>query len=333
MPGVSSVRRACRAICHNSHVLIGLALMALATAPALPQAGALSGTVFWESRGFPPRYPFTVELLREGKVRHRKSTAAGGRFEFRKVPEGRYLIRARWQDFILVHDVVMISAAGPNFASLMLPKFRAGILPFATISYEQLLQLASRPSQKKLGEADRLLQSGDLAGAAQRYQEVLDATPTAGVCDALGVLHYVQGRHDDARRMFESAIRRDPLFLLAHAHLTSMLLDQRLYGEAAAVAVRALEIDPKWATGHLLLASLRFRQNDLVEAAEHARIASETVRGKSPEPYLLLAKIARAQQDCATARRHLNRYLDLRTSARTDMQEIIKIIEACGSEP
>ena len=308
----------------------GLAVLVMAAAPALAQVGELRGYVFWEADGSPPRRRLTIELAREGKVRYRKGTRADGSFEFSKVAEGRYTITTRLSDVVFHRKVVAVSAAGPNFAAIMLPKPRAGLAPFATVSFDQLRQWYSRQSQKRFRKADRLLAAGHLAGAASLYQEILDSTPSADVLDILAVLYLRQGRRDEARRMFEKAVARDPKFLPSYTQLASYLFGEGMYKEAAAVATRALQVDPRWATGHLLLGAAQFRLGDL-EAARHASAASEIVQRKWPEPYMLSAKIHYWRGDCWQAREDLKRYLALHTSGGVlaELRESIQLIESC----
>jgi hypothetical protein len=74
--------------------------LAIAAAPA----GALSGYLFRETDGNPPRRPMTVELSDGGRTRYREMTEASGSFLFRKVQEGRYTIRVRFGDFVVVDE-------------------------------------------------------------------------------------------------------------------------------------------------------------------------------------------------------------------------------------
>jgi Flp pilus assembly protein TadD len=137
----------------------------------------------------------------------------------------------------------VVLAGGPNFAVLMLPKLRADVLPFATVSYDQLRQWASRESQKRFREAERRLERGDPGGATVLLQEILASTPSVGVLDLLGLLHLRQGRPQEGRQMLEQAIARDPKYLFPYSHLAVHLLAEGRHGDAAAVARQALAVD------------------------------------------------------------------------------------------
>ncbi len=220
---------------------------------AAAQTGAVEGQVFWEADGSPPRFWVTVELEREGKVRHRQRASRDGRFAFRKVPAGSYTLLARFREIVFVRDGVVVSAGGPNFAVLMLPKLRAEVLAFATVSYDQLRQWASRESQKRFREAERRLERGDADGAVALLQEIQASTSSAGALDLLGLLHLRQGRRQEGRALLEQAIARDPKYLFPYSRLVPHLLAEGGHREAAAVARRALVVDREWAMGHLIL--------------------------------------------------------------------------------
>ena len=307
-----------------------MALLVVAAALA-----TLEGYVFREADGGPPRRPMIVELVQGGRPRYHETTEQNGAFEFPKVREGRYAIRARFNDFVVVEDVVIVSAAGPNFAAVMTPKRRAGTgPPFRTVSVGQLAARNDRDYQKKLREAGRLTKARDFAAAIRLYEEALGKHPSAEVFDTLALLYLQLGRKDDAFGAFEKAISQDPKYLFPYAHLATVYLDERRYRELLEVAHRALQLDPKWATAHLYLAEAQAGLGDVAAALRSAQTASELVQGKASGPHLLLARIGWEQKDCARAREHLNRYLALHTSARAlpEMQKSAEMLAACSQQ-
>ena len=92
------------------------------------------------------------------------------------------------------------------------------------------------------------------------------------------------------------------------------------------MANRALAIDPAWLSAYALLAEAQAGAGNLEGAQRSAETASKLARGRAPGPYLLLAKLRWAQRDCAGARKHMEHYLELNTSAR-QRPEILKILE------
>ena len=142
----------------------------LSLAMVAPPLGTLEGYVFRETDGGPPRRPLTVELIEQGQTKYRKTTEADGDFVFNNVRQGAYTIRARFSDFVIAEDAVMVSG-GKNFATVMLPKRRAGARTFRTVTADQLAVQSDRDLQKKLRQAAGLMAKGDLAGAVRLYEQ------------------------------------------------------------------------------------------------------------------------------------------------------------------
>ena len=303
---------------------------------AAPQHEMLKGYVFRETDGGPPRRPVTVELIQQGRTKYRKATEVDGSFEFGKLQTGPYTIRARFNDFVIAEDTVTVASGRNNFAAVMLPKRRAGPRTFRTVTADQLAVQSDRELQKKLRQAAELTAKGDFAGAVRLYEEATAATETEPeVWDTLGLLYLRMGRKDESFRSFAKAMEQDSAYLIPYAHLGGIYLEEGKYKELLAVAKRALTIDSKWMTAHTFLAEAQANTGDLEAAHRSAEIASELTRGRAPDPYLLLARVQWARRDCTGARRHLERYLELRTSAR-EIPEILKSLEklrGCESAP
>ena len=307
----------------------------LSLAMVAPQLGTLEGCVFREADGGPPRRPVTVELIELGRTKYRKTTEADGDFVFRNVRQGAYAIRARFSDFVMAEDAVTVTSGGKNFATLMLPKRRAGARTFRTVTADQLAVQSDRDLQKRLRQAAGLIAKGDLAGAVRLYEDSTAAGAQSDVWNGLALLYYQMGKKEEAFHAFAKAMEQDPEYLLPYLHLGTIYLEERKYKELLVVAKRALAIDSKWMTAYAFLAEAQANAGELEAAQRSAEIASELTRGRAPGPYLLLAKVRWARRDCAGARRHMERYLELKTSAR-ELPEVLKSLEmlrACGPGP
>ncbi len=302
----------------------------------VPQLETLEGYVFREADGGPPRRPLTVELIEQGRTKYRRATTADGDFVFTKVRQGAYTIRARFSDFIISQQAVTVTGGGRNFTAVMLPKRRASSRTFRTVTAGQLAVQADHDLQKKLRQATGLAVKGDLTGAVRLYEQAaVAAGARPEVWDGLGLLYFQMGRKDEAFQAFEKAIRQDPEYLLPYTHLGEAYSEERKFKELLDVAKRALIIDSKWMTAYTFLSQAQRNTGDLEAAQRSAETASKLAQGKAPDPYLLLAKIRWAQRDCAGARKHMERYLDLKTSAR-ELPETLKSMEmlrACGPVP
>jgi len=301
---------------------------------AAAQAGTLSGYVFRETDGNPPRRPMTVELSDSNRSRYRDTTEAGGSFSFKNVREGQYTIRVRFGDFIAADDHVTVTAGATNFAAVMLPKRRAKTQDFRAVTADQLASQSNGKLQKSLRKAANLVARQDLSGAARLYEEAAALAPTAGLWDTLGLLYLQMARKDDAISVFEKAITRDPEYLLPYAHLGWFYQQERRYSELLKLAGRALEIDAQWMTAHAFLAGARVGTGDPGAAFQSIQRASALVQGKAAGPYLLMAEIRYLRQECAGARKDLERYLELNTSARglPGTAKLMELLGACRPE-
>lgn len=307
----------------------------LSLAMVATQLGTLEGYVFREADGGPPRRPLTVELLEQGRAKYRKTTEADGEFIFSNIRVGSYTIRARFSDFVIAEEAVTVTSGTKNFAAVMLPKRRAGARTFRTVTADQLAMQSDRDLQKKLRQAADLTSKGDFAGAVRLYEQAAAAGIQPDVWNALGLLHFQMGKKDEAFRAFAKAMEQDPEYLLPYAHLGTIYLEERRYKDLSVVAKRALAVDSKWMTAYAFLGEAQANAGDLEAAQRSAETASELTRGRAPGPYLLLAKVRWARRDCVGALRHMERYLELKTSAR-EIPEVLKSLEmlrACGPVP
>ena len=308
----------------------------LSLAMVAPQLGTLEGYVFRETDGGPPRRPLTVELIEQGRTKYRKTTKADGSFVFRNVRPGGYAIRARFGEFAIAEDALTVTSGGKNFAAVMLPKRRAGARTFRTVTADQLAVQSDRDLQKKLRQAAELIAKRDVTGAVRLYEQTAgEAGAQPGVWDGLALLYFQMGRKDEAFKAFTKAMEQDPDYLLSYAHLGTIYLEERNYKELLVVAKRALAIDSKWMTAYTFLGEAQANAGDLEAAQRSAEIASELTQGRAPEPHLLLARVRWARRDCAGALRHMERYLQLKTSSR-ELPEVLKSLEmlrGCGPVP
>ncbi|MFN7992978.1 MAG: tetratricopeptide repeat protein [Bryobacteraceae bacterium] len=309
-------------------------MIALPAAVSAVENGTLGGYVFREADGGPPRRPLTIELI-DGRTQYRVETRPDGAFSFNKVREGRYTVRARFGDFVITEDVATVDSTRKNFTAVMLPKRRAGAQTFGTVTADRLAAQSDRHLQKTLRDASRMVARRDFSTAVRLYEQALDAGAQPDVRDALGLIYLYMGDRGRALQAFEKAIAQDPKYLLAYAHLGSAYLEQRRYKELASVANRALTVDSEWLTGHMYLAEAQAAAGNLHAARKSAERALQIASGRAPGPHLVLAKVQWARRDCEDARQHLERYLELNTSARTqpEVMKSLELVRACRTGP
>jgi tetratricopeptide (TPR) repeat protein len=306
-------------------------LMHLALVAA--QVMTLSGYVFRETDGNPPRRPMTLELSDGSRTRYHETTEPGGKFEFHKVQEGHYTIRIRFGEFIVTEDQVTVTGSGENFAAVMLPKRWAGARNFRAITADQLASQSNRKLQKNLRKAAKLLARQDLSGAAQVYEQAAASGATADIWDTLGLLYLQMGKKEDAIHTFEKAIAQDPEYLLPYSHLGWFYQEERRYSALLNLANRALEVDPQWMTAHAFLGAARAGTGDSEAALQSLQRASALVQGKAAGPYFLMAQMRYLRRDCAGARKDLEHYLELNTSVRNlpGTARLLALLKTCRS--
>lgn len=124
----------------------------------------------------------------------------------------------------------------------------------------------------------------------------------------LGQAHQQSGRPGQAVEAFEHAIRLMPNRAAYSTELARLLISKGDAlddgGEAAALLVRAIEIDPSLASARFELAKLRMRQGRLEDAAEQLRMAVDS-EPEFYEPYYLLGQVSARQGRPARASEYL----------------------------
>ena len=99
---------------------------------------------------------------------------------------------------------------------------------------------------------DQLLKSaiashraGDLAGARQGYEQVLDREPEHGeAAFSLGLLEFGSGRHDAALEYISKALEASPMTMRYHIGLGQVLAALKRYREAAQAYEIVLAAEP-----------------------------------------------------------------------------------------
>ncbi len=117
-------------------------------------------------------------------------------------------------------------------------------------------------------------QTGNLAPAAQLYQQVLASRPDdADALHLLGVLHHQQGRHDRALELIGRAIAIRPTAADFHANLAEACRALGQFGRAADCCRTALRLKPAYPEAHNNLGLALQGLDQHGEAVEHFQAA------------------------------------------------------------
>ena len=193
------------------------------------------------------------------------------------------------------------------------------------------LEIEPESAQAYLMRGQIAINRGQEAEAIRLYKQAADMDPGTvgpGAYNALGIVHLVYGRFEEARQAFNDAIRLDSLNGAAHdglanilihegkseeamrelqialrfdpnqkralATLASLLSQQGEQDQALNVAEKALKVAPKFATLHNNLGLIYRRKNQLDLAEKHYKLAIE-YEPHQDEPYINLAQLYRRQ--------------------------------------
>ena len=100
-------------------------------------------------------------------------------------------------------------------------------------------------------EAARLLQQGNVAAAAERFQAILRRDPAhTPSLQLLGIVRTREGRPREAVALLEKAVKRDANSAEAHNNLGVALAALNRYEDARAAYRRALELEPRHVEAH-----------------------------------------------------------------------------------
>ncbi len=144
----------------------------------------------------------------------------------------------------------------------------------------------------ELRDAHMMLERGDAATAAERFERVLVDDP--GIEDAWAMLARAQtdlGRTDEAIATLERAMEEIPEAPSLRLQAAALLFSQRRFAEAGALAAASVDHDP--AAAHSLLAQAAVAEGELDEAERRARLAVEAGPDRLG-PWVALAEVLAA---------------------------------------
>ena len=127
----------------------------------------------------------------------------------------------------------------------------------------------------------------DWEGAEKKFRRVLETNPNDAFAH-IGYGHLLSdvGRHDEALREGDEALRLDPISLFGSALKAHFLYQARRYPEAIDVLLGSLQLDPTYWIGQITLGKIYLAAGRFEEALEAFQTAKELSGGAS-EPISL----------------------------------------------
>jgi serine/threonine-protein kinase len=163
----------------------------------------------------------------------------------------------------------------------------------ALASCEHALALDPANFFATLGQVTFLTRLRRYDDARRLAEEALRRFPSErSFADALGAVHYEQGRFADAEQAFRQSIRMQPDSVLAYANLNAALLQQNRADEALQVLQQGLQVAPS-AMLYTNLGNGLFRRGDYLGAVDAFEQAVSAPAG-NPNNYLGWANLADA---------------------------------------
>lgn len=168
------------------------------------------------------------------------------------------------------------------------------LLAFAlcTNTHAQKSSAADDPQVQKLYAAAKSAQAqGDLAGAAAKYERLLQVAPNlAPAYNNLGALYLQQREYKKAAAALETGLKLDPKMTSASALLGISLYEMGDYANARRNLESALRANPKDDNAELFLSNDLIKLGEFDAAAVHLRQLS-TRQPQNQEIWYLLGKV------------------------------------------
>lgn len=119
-------------------------------------------------------------------------------------------------------------------------------------------------------EAVQLEESGDLKGATEVYEQMLEMEPLhAPACINLGTIHYNQRRFQQAEQLYRRATEADSGYALAFFDLGNVLDELQRLPESIEAYQAAIKLAPNYADAHYNLALAYERSGERRRALPH----------------------------------------------------------------
>jgi Flp pilus assembly protein TadD len=164
-----------------------------------------------------------------------------------------------------------------------------------TITIEELQQRTVSKALGVFADAKTAARLGQHAHAIKLFEKALRIDPLLpDARNDLAVEFIVRGEPDRAVEQLRQLIQTDPHFMMAYTNLAVILCEQQKYSDAEPVLRRALSVDPKSAKASLLLAIALYGQG---KRGADTRSALETAAKSNPRAVKLLKEWFGARND------------------------------------
>lgn len=230
-----------------------------------------------------------------------------GRFRFRKVDPGQYVIRVKCDGYFGQDVQVQAAETNPHVSIALQPTADETPLPPAFDPFRELDIPA--PAKKEFNLGVREEQTGQCPKAVPHFQKAIAIYPQYG--EAFTELARCQLQKKDvmaAEESFKKAIQFTPA-VYPTVNLATLYVSQNRLDEAQTLVGRALTRNPTEGELYAAMARIYFAKGD-AHNAELAGLEAHSRGHQSPDVHLILASIYESQHKRAALLTQLTTYLD-----------------------
>ncbi len=274
----------------------------------VPATSLLEGRLLLED-GTPPPISASIERICGSK------TVFEGYTDF----QGRFTLALEATERARKDCRIRASLPGYRSDPAILDAFPLDIVLRRTSSHEGTL--ISRSARSAPSEARNAFDRGRKLVAEGRREEARNAFGTAVrlyprfamAWFELAALDDARGLPDEAAREYRQAIEADPVFISPYLRLANAAIHRNQWDQAAEYAARVIALDPEnFPDAYLIHAvgSITQRRFDAAETSARNAMRLDT-SGEFPRAEYVLGLALLARGDEAGARRHLTHYLEI----------------------
>ena len=202
-----------------------------------------------------------------------------GRFEFRQVPFGQYMLTVLDDYGRPIHEEMVSVPSQTQHIVVDVARQETGRPPSGPVSAAQLLNPPAKKAVQAVQAARKFAQQGDHDKAAGQLEKAVQLSPEyAGAWVNLAVQHILLGHYEQAlgELAHASSIAKPNAIILGDMAFAQYALHR--YDEGTSSARQALRLDPSCAPAHYLLGLfLVLDRRTLGEGIQHLEVAARTM--------------------------------------------------------
>ena len=294
-------------------LLVSLFLLLPAAARA-QGANTLEGKVAMPGGGPPPQ-PVRVTLTYNGRRLYETFTDASGRFTFRALGRGRYLLTAEgdgatFETTSVYAEVAAFSTSPQSYTQnvQLIPRRAAASMPAGVVSVEELDPNIPSGAREKYRQGLKSAGANEADEAAKFFAEAVAAHPQFyAAALALGEQYAKLRRYDDALAAYRRASELKPDRPEPYVGVGATLVNQKRYEEGIALLRRVVELDKDLPAPYLPLGYAEMMTGDYRAAEAHLLRAYELA--KPAVALIYLANVYEQTGEPAKAMERLQTYL------------------------